>query len=83
MPQKCYLYMDIGPRSFILLCACFIIALMIQTIWGESLWGPTLNVVVSISHVCITLNSSCNFAVYCSKEAECHWIIELLHKVGK
>ena len=38
---------------------------------GIKLWGEKMNVVVAISHFCITFNSSVNFAIYCSKE-RCH-----------
>ena len=38
---------------------------------GIKLWGEKMNVVVAISHFCITFNSSINFAIYCFKE-RCH-----------
>ena len=42
-----------------------------QVVSGKQLWGEKMNILVAISHLCITLNSSINFAIYCSKEI-CH-----------
>ena len=30
-------------------------------------WGPNMNILVSVSHLLITINSSSNFAIYCFK----------------
>lgn len=42
-----------------------------QVVSGRQLWGEKMNILVAISHLCITFNSSVNFAIYCSKEI-CH-----------
>ena len=42
-----------------------------QVVSGKQLWGEKMNVLVAISHLFITFNSSINFAIYCSKEL-CH-----------
>ena len=39
-----------------------------QVVSGRQLWGEKMNVLVAISHLCITFNSSINFAIYCSKD---------------
>ena len=46
---------------------------------GMKLWGEKMNVVVAISHFCITFNSSVNFAIYCSKE-RCHFNKSMFRK---
>ena len=33
----------------------------------HSKWGPKMNILVSLSHILITVNCSSNFAIYCSK----------------
>ena len=30
-------------------------------------WGEKMNILVAVSHLLITLNCSCNFAIYCAK----------------
>ena len=33
----------------------------------KQFWGHKMNMMVALSHVLITLNCSCNFAIYCAK----------------
>ena len=40
---------------------------MCQVVSGKQLWGEKMNVLVAISHLCITFKSSINFAIYCIK----------------
>ena len=39
----------------------------------EQTWGPNMNIVVSLSHLLITINCSANFAIYCYK-VQLAWI---------
>ena len=41
---------------------------LLELVTGKVFWGEKMNILVAISHFCITLNSSINFAIYCSKE---------------
>ena len=41
---------------------------MCQVVSGKQLWGEKMNILVAISHLCITFNSSINFAIYCGKD---------------
>ena len=41
---------------------------MCQVVSGKQLWGDKMNILVAISHLCITFNSSINFAIYCGKD---------------
>ena len=44
---------------------------LLELVTGIEIWGEKMNIVVAISHFCITFNSSVSFAIYCSK-GRCH-----------
>ena len=41
---------------------------MCQVVSGKQLWGEKMNILVAISHLCITFKSSINFVIYCVKD---------------
>ena len=40
---------------------------ILKYLGNEFRWGPKMSILVSISHILITVNCSSNFAIYCSK----------------
>ena len=40
---------------------------MLSGVDGNVFWGEKMEILVSTSHLLITFNCSCNFAIYCAK----------------
>ena len=47
----------------------------------SSVWGPKMNILVSTSHLLITVNCSANFAIYCSKVRKLDDIVLLTNTI--
>ena len=46
----------------------------------QASWSHNMNILVSISHILITVNCSSNFAIYCSKVKYFDWFLIVLDK---